>query len=145
MCGDISIVLVRYHCFRWRASAYVGRLLSGLTSNSQHHSTQPVGKQPAAGKVVFIHHTVKMSHHCHDEHAEGGGHHDHDGHDHSDDITPAIQFSLYQHIDFDQITTMNESQYGSGKAIVKKTWAQRLEDEPELASDADEQLILNVP
>ncbi|KAL1876908.1 hypothetical protein VTK73DRAFT_8985 [Phialemonium thermophilum] len=89
-----------------------------------------------------------MSHHCHDEHAESGGghgHHDHAGHDHSDDITPALQFSLYQHINFDEVTTLNEAQYGSGKAILKKTWAERLEPEPELASDADEQLIVNIP
>ncbi|OIW27528.1 DUF1000-domain-containing protein [Coniochaeta ligniaria NRRL 30616] len=89
-----------------------------------------------------------MSHHCHDEHAGHGGHghnhHDHD-HDHSDDITPAVQFSLYEHINFDEINTLNEAQYGSGKAIVKKTWAERLSDEPELASDADEQLLINIP
>lgn len=87
-----------------------------------------------------------MSHHCHDEHSGHGGghHHDHD-HDHSDDITPAVQFSLYEYINFDEIHTLNESQYGSGKAIVKKTWAERLSDEPELASDADEQLLINIP
>ncbi len=88
-----------------------------------------------------------MSHHCHDEHAgEGGHHHDHDHeHDHSDDITPAVQFSLYQHIKFDEVKALNETQPESGKAIVKKTWAERLDEEPELASDADEQLLMNVP
>lgn len=82
--------------------------------------------------------------HCHDEH---DGHHHHHGeeHDHSDDITPALQFSLYQHINFDEVTTLNETIHGSGQAIVKKTWAERLTNEPELASDADEQLIINVP
>ncbi len=85
--------------------------------------------------------------HCHDEHAGGHGHghgHDHD-HDHSDDVTPAIQHSLYQHINFDAINTMNEVTPGSGKAIIKKTWAERLQVEPELVSDADEQIIVNVP
>lgn len=83
--------------------------------------------------------------HCHDEHAGGGhDHHDHE-HDHSDDITPAVQFSLYEYISFDEINTLNEAQYGSGKSIVKKTWAERLSDEPELASDADEQLLINIP
>lgn len=82
--------------------------------------------------------------HCHDEH-EGHHHHHGDEHDHSDDITPALQFSLYQHINFDEVTTLNESAQGAGKAIVKKTWAERLDEEPELASDADEQLIINVP
>ncbi|KAK3387639.1 PITH domain-containing protein [Podospora didyma] len=84
-----------------------------------------------------------MSGHCHDEHDHG---HDHGGvHDHSDDITPALQSSLYDYINFDEITTMNEAVYGSGKAVVRKTWAERLTTDPELASDADEQLLLNVP
>ncbi|KAK4251675.1 PITH domain-containing protein [Corynascus novoguineensis] len=84
-----------------------------------------------------------MSHHCHDEHDHSHG--GHDEHDHSDDITPALQFSLYQHIDFDGVTALNEAEYGLGKAVVKKTWAERLTAEPELASDVDEQLIVNVP
>jgi hypothetical protein len=84
-----------------------------------------------------------MSHYCHDEHSHshGGG----DEHDHSDDITPALQFSLYQHINFDEVTTLNEAVYGSGKAIVKKTWAERLQPEPEVQSDVDEQLLINIP
>ncbi|KAI0859317.1 PITH domain-containing protein [Xylaria cubensis] len=87
--------------------------------------------------------------HCHDEHAAHGGHgghdHHHDGHDHSDDITPALQHSLYQHIKFDDIVTLNEEQPGSGKAIVKKTWSERLQTTPELASDVDEQILITVP
>lgn len=82
--------------------------------------------------------------HCHDEHDDHHHHHGED-HDHSDDITPALQFSLYQHINFDEVTTLNASDDSSGKAIVKKTWAERLETEPELASDCDEQLIINIP
>lgn len=82
--------------------------------------------------------------HCHDEHDDHHHHHG-DEHDHSDDITPALQFSLYQHINFDDVTTLNETAHDSGKAIVKKTWAERLSEEPELASDADEQLIINIP
>lgn len=86
-----------------------------------------------------------MSHHCHDEshghdHSHGGGEHDH-----SDDITPALQFSLYQHINFDEVTCLNEAVPNSGRAIVKKTWAERLTAEPELASDADEELLMNIP
>ncbi len=87
-----------------------------------------------------------MSTHCHDEHSGEGGHHHHDHeHDHSDDITPALQFSLYPHINFDEVTTLNEAEFGSGKAVVKKTWAERLTEEPELASDADEQILINIP
>lgn len=33
----------------------------------------------------------------------------------------------------------------SGAAIVKKTWAERLNDQPELESDADEQLLMHIP
>jgi hypothetical protein len=89
-----------------------------------------------------------MASHCHEEH-DGHGHGDHshggDGHDHSDDITPALQYSLYQHINFDGITTMNETEADSGKAVVKKTWAERLQEQPELKSDADEQLLMQIP
>jgi len=90
-----------------------------------------------------------MSGHCHAEHG-GHDHGDHshshgDGHDHSDDITPALQYSLYQHINFDDVTTLNESEPHSGKAVIKKTWAERLQDEPELESDADEQLLMHIP
>jgi hypothetical protein len=52
---------------------------------------------------------------------------------------------LYQHIRFDDIVTFNEAETGSGKAIVKKTWSERLQTEPELVSDADEQILMNVP
>lgn len=87
--------------------------------------------------------------HCHDEHDHSGHSHDdghdHSAHDHSDDITPALQYSLYQHIKFDNITCMNESSAGTGKAVTKKTWAERLQPEPELESDADEQLLIYVP
>ena len=84
-----------------------------------------------------------MSHHCHDEHSHAGGH-DHE-HDHSDDVTPALQHSLYQQIDFDAIETQNEAEGGSGRAVVRKTWTERLQPTPELASDADEQIIMQVP
>ncbi|KAL2021153.1 hypothetical protein VTK56DRAFT_7459 [Thermocarpiscus australiensis] len=86
-----------------------------------------------------------MSHHCHDEHHDHSSHGGGAEHDHSDDMAPALQFSLYQHINFDEITTLNEAQYGSGKAVVKKTWAERMDPEPELASDVDEQLLINIP
>lgn len=85
----------------------------------------------------------KMSH-CHDEHSGHGHDHDHE-HDHSDDITPAVQFSLYEQVNFDEITTLNEATRDAGKAVVKKTWAERLSVEPELNSDADEQLLMTVP
>ena len=63
----------------------------------------------------------------------------------SDDIIPALQNSMYQHIDFDKISTFNEEELGSGKAIVKKTWTERLAEKPELESDTDEQLLMHIP
>ncbi|KAK7514472.1 PITH domain-containing protein [Phyllosticta citriasiana] len=88
-----------------------------------------------------------MSHHCQDEHSGHG--HDHSGHghahDHSDDITPALQSLLYEQVDFGAVNTLNEAEPRSGAAILQKTWAQRLEPEPELQSDADEQLLMFVP
>jgi hypothetical protein len=87
----------------------------------------------------------KMSTHCHDEHEHSGHGHSHADHDHTDDITPALQYSLYQHINFDDIITLNESETDSGRAIIKKTWTERLEVEPELESDADEQLLIHIP
>ncbi|KAK5660764.1 hypothetical protein OQA88_12130 [Cercophora sp. LCS_1] len=85
-----------------------------------------------------------MSHHCHDEHHDHGHSHG-DEHDHSDDITPALQFSLYQHINFDEIVALNEAAPHSGKAVCKKPWTERLTIEPELESDADEQLLISIP
>ncbi|WEW55681.1 hypothetical protein PRK78_001114 [Emydomyces testavorans] len=81
-----------------------------------------------------------MSHHHHHHH----GHNDRD-HDHSDDLTPAFQSHLYKQIDFDGIVTLNESEPKAGAAIVKKTWAQRLDEKPELESDVDEQLLMYIP
>ncbi|EXF84753.1 hypothetical protein CFIO01_10819 [Colletotrichum fioriniae PJ7] len=82
--------------------------------------------------------------HCHDEHHDHS-HGGHDEHDHSDDITPALQHSLYGHINFDEVTALNEATIGSARAVVKKTWAERLDAEPEVVSDCDEQLLVNVP
>ena len=86
-----------------------------------------------------------MANHSHDEHDHSGHNDGATGHDHSDDLTPALQYSLYRHIQFDLITTFNESQPDSGKAVVKKTWVERLIESPELQSDADEQLLMHIP
>jgi hypothetical protein len=88
---------------------------------------------------------TKMSH-CHNEH----DYHDHDhsegaAHDHTDDLTPALQNHIYEQIDFSAINTLNETEPRSGSKIVQKTWTERLNPEPELKSDADEQLLMHVP
>lgn len=88
---------------------------------------------------------MTMSHHHHHSCNPGADGHDHHSHDHSDDITPALQSNLHRHIDFDRIVTLNESVAGSGQAIVKKTWEQRFDDEPYLESDVDEQVIMTIP
>lgn len=90
-----------------------------------------------------------MSHNHPHDHYDGQGpidhSHDHDEHDHSDDITPALQNQIYSQIDFSAINTLNESVPRSGAAIVQKSWTQRLDAEPELKSDADEQLLMTIP
>jgi len=87
-----------------------------------------------------------MSHHSHDHSGHG---HDHGGydhsHDHSDDIEPALQTLLWKQIEFENITTLNETEPKSGAMIVEKTWPQRLNPEPLLQSDTDEQLLMFVP
>jgi PITH domain len=70
--------------------------------------------------------------------------HDHD-HTHDDDVEPALQNHLYTQVDFDKITCLNETSSGLAKSVIKKTWMERLELEPELQSDVDEQLIISVP
>ncbi|RMD39304.1 hypothetical protein DV735_g5827, partial [Chaetothyriales sp. CBS 134920] len=59
-----------------------------------------------------------------------------------------LQSSLYQQIDLDKITTLNEAHAGSGRAIVAKPWTERLLPSPpsaELESDVDEQLLMHIP
>lgn len=94
--------------------------------------------------------------HSHD-HYDGAGpidhSHDHDHnhshghgtHDHDDDIVPALQNLLYKQIDTSKVTCLNEDTPNAGRDVLQKTWAQRLDPEPELRSDADEQLLLHVP
>jgi ABC-type Zn2+ transport system substrate-binding protein/surface adhesin len=89
--------------------------------------------------------------HCHDEHDHHDhDHHDHDhsegaAHDHTDDLIPALQNHIYEQIDFSAINTLNEAAPRSGSKVVQKIWVERLEPEPELVSDADEQLLMHVP
>lgn len=65
--------------------------------------------------------------------------------DHSSDITPAVQNLLYSQIDFPSVRALNEASPSSGRKVLQKSWDQRLDPSPELASDADAQLILHVP
>ncbi|KAK6499269.1 hypothetical protein TWF506_003896 [Arthrobotrys conoides] len=91
--------------------------------------------------------------HCHHEHTHGSGgdghdhdhDHDHAGHTHDDDVTPAIQSSLYNSIDFDAVSTLNESEPDAGKRVLRKTWDERLDTTVQLESDSDQELIMFVP
>jgi ABC-type Zn2+ transport system substrate-binding protein/surface adhesin len=92
-----------------------------------------------------------MSHHDghdhsgHDHgHADHGHSHDH-GHDHSNETEPALQTLMWKQIDFANIRTLNESEHDAGAKIVKKTYQQRMNADPELVSDSDEQLLMFVP
>ena len=92
-----------------------------------------------------------MSHHQHPhdhehdhEHDEHGGH-DHAGHDHPDEVIPALQTLIYSQIDFPKLRTLNETTPDSGLAVIQKPWDQRMDTEPALVSDADEQLLIFVP
>ena len=89
-----------------------------------------------------------MSHHHHShEHDDHGHDHGNDGHshDHSDDLTPALQTLIYSQIDFPKLRTLNEEEQDSGLGVIQKAWTQRLDSEPCLTSDADEQLLIFVP
>ena len=70
--------------------------------------------------------------------------HDHQ-HDHDDDTTPALQNLLYEQIDFSAVICLNETEPRLGAKVLQKTWMERMAPEPELKSDADEQLLLTVP
>jgi len=85
-------------------------------------------------------HSIQDHSHEHENHNHG----DHN-HDHSDETSPALQTLIWKQIDFDNIRTLNESEPDAGVKIIKKTYQQRLDADPELVSDADEQLIVFVP
>lgn len=87
-------------------------------------------------------------HHDHDHHHAGEGHaHDHDDHGDASEqeyrLTP--EKLLYEQIDFSKVATLNEEEPRSGEGILRKTWSQRLDSEPVLESDADEQLLMHIP
>src|SRR3978361_1654418 len=87
-------------------------------------------------------------HHHHDhryDHDHGHGHGHGEGHDHSHDLEPALQSNLYKQINFEGIITLNEAEARSGAAIVQKTWDERLNDQPILESDADDQILMHIP
>ncbi|KAJ3266131.1 hypothetical protein HDU77_002618 [Chytriomyces hyalinus] len=80
--------------------------------------------------------------HNHNHNHSGSCSHDHD-HDH-DGPDRGAEFTLFKHIDKDNIRAYNEAVDGSAKSVFK-SWDDRLNDSMVLESDADEQLILFIP
>ncbi|BET02691.1 unnamed protein product [Nesidiocoris tenuis] len=66
--------------------------------------------------------------------------------DQSHDDTPemGLQYSLYSKIDIDNVECLNETVEDSGKTIFKP-WEDRLNVEKYVESDADEELLINIP
>ncbi|CAB4062845.1 DHX16 [Lepeophtheirus salmonis] len=75
-------------------------------------------------------------------------HHDHSGGCNcaKDNINEdaAGQFNLYQKIDMEKLTTLNEVTEDSGKSVFR-SWEDRLKRDQFVESDADEELLFNVP
>ena len=79
----------------------------------------------------------------------GHGHsHGHGGCDHGSagkvGEEAGIAYSLYQKIDMNMLTCLNEESEESGKTVFKP-WESRLDREKFVTSDADEELLFNIP
>ncbi|KAJ3288414.1 hypothetical protein HDU79_004846 [Rhizoclosmatium sp. JEL0117] len=89
-----------------------------------------------------------MSHQHSHSHSGACGHESHDhnhNHDHDHDGPDrGAEFTLYKHIDIDNIRTFNEAVPGSGKTVFK-SYEERLDDSKFVESDADDQLIIFIP
>ncbi|KAL1124418.1 hypothetical protein AAG570_001047 [Ranatra chinensis] len=66
--------------------------------------------------------------------------------DHNHDDTPemGLQYSLYSKIDIENVECLNEAIEDSGKCVFKP-WEERLNIEKFVESDADEELLFNIP
>ncbi|XP_054283924.1 PITH domain-containing protein GA19395 [Macrosteles quadrilineatus] len=81
-----------------------------------------------------------MSGHSHG-HSHGGCDGD-EGHDDTPEM--GLQYSLYTKIDIMNLECLNEAVEGSGKDVFKP-WEERLNFEKFVESDADEELLFNIP
>ncbi|KAI8499220.1 PITH domain-containing protein 1 [Branchiostoma belcheri] len=87
-----------------------------------------------------------MAHHGHG-HSHGCGGHGHGGDDHDHDHDSpeiGVQYNLYLKIDKDRVECLNETVEGSGKQVFKP-WNERLDKSQYVDSDADEELLFNIP
>ncbi|XP_060081574.1 PITH domain-containing protein 1-like [Ylistrum balloti] len=80
-----------------------------------------------------------MSGHGH-SHGCGGS----DDHDHITEAEKAAAYSLFLKIDTERVECLNEAVDGSGKDVFKP-WDKRLDKEKFVESDADEELLFNIP
>ena len=55
-----------------------------------------------------------------------------------------LAYSLFQRIDMNNLTCLNEETDDSGKTVFKP-WESRLDREKFVISDADEELLFNIP
>ena len=79
----------------------------------------------------------------------GHGHsHGHGGCDHGEagkvGEEQGVAYSLYQKIDMNNLTCLNEELENSGKTVFTP-WETRLDREKFVQSDADEELLINIP
>ena len=85
-----------------------------------------------------------MSGHGHSHsHGGGGGGCDH-GQAGKTGEEMGLSYSLYQKIDMTNLTCLNEEVEDSGKTVFKP-WESRLDREKFVVSDADEELLINIP
>lgn len=81
-----------------------------------------------------------MAHH----HDHGGDGHDSCGGHHTSPSDMGVHYSLYTKIDLENLQCLNEEVEGSGK-LVFKPWDKRFENDKFVDSDADEELLFNIP
>uniref|UniRef100_A0A1B6HQ51 PITH domain-containing protein n=1 Tax=Homalodisca liturata TaxID=320908 RepID=A0A1B6HQ51_9HEMI len=74
-------------------------------------------------------------------HSHGGCDGDHD---HDDTPEMGLQYSLFTKIDMENVECLNEAVNNSGKDVFKP-WEDRLNIEKFVESDADEELLFNIP
>eukprot|EP01134_Creolimax_fragrantissima_P002131 CFRG2131T1 len=81
------------------------------------------------------------------DHTHGHGHGRGDGHGHSHDHDSAergFEYSLYKYIEKDKVTCLNAFDDTQAQTIFRP-WDERMSKESNVESDADEQLIINIP
>ncbi|KAG1654558.1 PITH domain-containing protein 1 [Nymphon striatum] len=76
----------------------------------------------------------------------GDNHHHHGSceHDHDDSPEIGIHYTLYTKINLDAVQCFNECVEGSGKDVFK-SWENKLDFDKYVDSDADEELLFNIP